>query len=296
MFERGVDTMDKKTVLRNVKGYAFMILGCIFYALSVVLFLEPCSIVAGGVTGLATLFHLLNKKIPIGMVSIAINLPIFLLGLKYVGKSFIIKCLITVAVLGITTDILAVLPAMTDNPILAALYGGICQGIGIGLFVRYEFSSGGTELFGRLISKWFKIGNIPVCVGICDALIVVSGAIALQTADNILYALIVVFVSTKLSEVILVGLEKSKLCVIISDKGEEISATLIAKSPRGVTMLNGEGMYTQKPHDVLLTCVKNRQLTQLRQIVHDIDDHAFVIITDASEVRGQGFINWDKEL
>ena len=273
-----------------------MVLGCVFYALSIVLFLEPCSIVAGGVTGLATLFHLLNRKIPIGMISIAINLPIFLLGLKYVGKNFIIKCLITVAVLGVTTDILAFLPPMTDNPILAALYGGICQGIGIGLFVRFEFSSGGTELFGRLISKWFKIGNIPVCVGLCDALIVISGAIVLQTADNILYALIVVFVSTKLSEVILVGFEKSKLCVIISDKGEEISATLIAKSPRGVTMLDGEGMYTQKPHDVLLTCVKNRQLTQLRQIVRDVDEHAFVIITDASEVRGQGFINLDKEL
>ena len=288
--------MDKKNILRNVQGYGCMVLGCVFYALSIVLFLEPCSIVAGGVTGLATLFHLLNRKIPIGMISIAINLPIFLLGLKYVGKNFIIKCLITVAVLGVTTDILAFLPPMTDNPILAALYGGICQGIGIGLFVRYEFSSGGTELFGRLISKWFKIGNIPVCVGLCDALIVISGAIVLQTADNILYALIVVFVSTKLSEVILVGFEKSKLCVIISDKGEEISATLIAKSPRGVTMLDGEGMYTQKPHDVLLTCVKNRQLTQLRQIVRDVDEHAFVIITDASEVRGQGFINLDKEL
>lgn len=288
--------MDKKNILRNVQGYGCMVLGCVFYALSIVLFLEPCSIVAGGVTGLATLFHLLNRNIPIGMISIAINLPIFLLGLKYVGKNFIIKCLITVAVLGVTTDILAFLPPMTDNPILAALYGGICQGIGIGLFVRFEFSSGGTELFGRLISKWFKIGNIPVCVGLCDALIVISGAIVLQTADNILYALIVVFVSTKLSEVILVGFEKSKLCVIISDKGEEISATLIAKSPRGVTMLDGEGMYTQKPHDVLLTCVKNRQLTQLRQIVRDVDEHAFVIITDASEVRGQGFINLDKEL
>ena len=288
--------IDKKAFWRKAQGYSCMVLGCVFYALSIVLFLEPCAIVAGGVTGLATLFHLLNEKIPIGMISIAINVPIFLLGLKYVGKSFIIKCLLTVAVLGITTDILAFLPSMTENPILAALYGGICQGIGIGLFVRYEFSSGGTELFGRLISKWFKIGNIPVCVGLCDALIVVSGAIALQTADNILYALIVVFVSTKLSEVILVGLEKSKLCVIISDKGEEISSTLIEKSPRGVTMLDGEGMYTQKRHDVLLTCVKNRQLTQLRQIVHDIDDHAFVIITDASEVRGQGFINWDKEL
>lgn len=104
-----------------------------------------------------------------------------------------------------------------------------------------------------------------------------------------LYALIVVFVSTKASEIILVGLEKSKLCIIISDKGEEIAKTLLEKSPRGVTMLDGEGMYMHKQHNVLLTCVKNAQLTQLKQIVKEIDEHAFIIINDSVEVREQGF-------
>ena len=170
------------------------------------------------------------------------------------------------------------------------------QGIGIGLFIRFEFSSGGTELLGRVISKWVKFLNIPVCVGICDAVIVLTGAIVLRAADNILYALIVVFVSTKISEVVLMGLEKSKLCIIISNRGKEISQELIEKSPRGVTMLNGEGMYRHENRDVLLTCVKNRQLTQLRQIVHSIDESAFVIINDSVEVRGKGFTSWEQEL
>ncbi len=287
--------MNKQNVKKEVLGYLSMVIGCVFYALSVVLFLEPCGIVAGGITGLSTLFHLLNEKLPIGMITIALNLPIYLFGLKYVGWKFILRCILTVAVLGITTDLLAFLPAMTNDKILASLYGGICQGIGIGLFVKFQFSSGGTELLGRLLSKWTRVGNIPVWVGICDALIVLTGAICLSDANNILFALIVVFVSTKVSEVVLLGLEKSKLCIIISDKAEQISEELLRNSPRGVTLVDGKGMYTKQEHGVLLTCVKNRQLTQLKQIVHAVDEHAFVIINESVEVRGKGFKDWSKE-
>ena len=287
--------MNKQRIFTEIKGYVGMAVGCVFYALGVVLFLKPWSIVAGGVSGLSTLLHLLNEKIPIGAISIAINIPIFLLGLKYTGWKFILRCLLTVVTLGLAIDLLAFLPKMADNTLLASLYGGVLQGIGIGLFLRFEFSSGGTELLGRVISKWVKIINIPVCVGLCDAIIVVVGAIKVG-ADNILYALIVVFVSTKLSELILTGLEKSKLCIIISNKGKEIAQVLIEKSPRGVTMLNGEGMYCHQDRDVLFTCVKNRQLTQLRQIVHSVDDQAFVIINDSVEVRGKGFTSWEKDL
>ncbi len=286
--------VDKKKVVEIVKGYLAMLVGCFFYATSISLFLEPNEIVAGGISGLSVLLHLLNEKLPVGLFTIALNIPIFLLGLKYVGKAFIAKALLTVTTLGVFADLLAYLPPLTADPILAALYGGICQGIGIGLFVRYEFSSGGTELLGRIISKWIKILNIPVCVGICDAIVVLSGAVVLQNASNVLYALIVIFVSTKLSEMILVGFEKSKLCFIITKKGEEIAQTLLQKSPRGVTLLHGEGMYTHEERQVLLTCVKNRQLTQLRQIVREVDENAFVIINDSVEVRGKGFSNWDK--
>ena len=281
--------------MNELKGYICMVLGCVAYAMSTVFFLAPNSIVAGGVSGLATLIHLLSEgKIPIGAVMIAINLPIFLLGLKYTGWKFILRALITVATISIIVDVAAFLPGLTDDPILASLYGGICQGIGIGLFVRCEFSSGGTELLGRLCAKWTIRGSIPVWVGILDAIIVVAGAICLQKIDNVLYALIVIAVSTKVSEIILVGLEKSKMCIVITAKGEEMGKTLVARSPRGVTLMDGKGMYTDKHHHVLLTCVKNRQLTQFRQIVKEVDENAFVIINDSIEVRGKGFKEWDK--
>lgn len=282
---------NKEAILGELKGYLCMLLACIAYGSSTSLFLADNKIIAGGVTGLAVLINYLNENILIGMISIAINVPILVLGLKFQGWKFIIRCLITVATHGVVTDILgAIFPnPLTTDGVLASLYGGICQGIGIGLFVKYQFSSGGTELLGRVIARFIKGLNIPVCVGILDGLIVIVGAVLTQNPANMLYALIVVFVSTKVSEMVLVGFEKSKLCIIITDKGEEISKTLVEKSPRGVTMLDGTGMYTNKEHDVLLTCVKNQQLTQLKQIVKSIDERAFIIINESVEVRGQGF-------
>ena len=267
-----------------------MLVGCLAYGSSTSLFLAPNEIIAGGVTGLSVMINYLNPNILIGMISIVINLPVLVLGIKFQGWKFVIRCLITVATLGVVTDLLGLLNYnMTDNHVLASLYGGICQGVGIGLFVRYEFSSGGTELMGRLISRFIKILNIPVCVGILDAIIVIVGAFVTQNPSNMLHALIVIFLSTKVSEMVLVGLEKSKLCIIVTDKGAEISQTLLTQSPRGVTMLQGEGMYTHNEHNVLLTCVKNHQLTHLKQIVNSIDSKAFIIINESVEVRGQGF-------
>lgn len=281
--------MNAKNIWNETKGYLYMLLGCVAYALSTSVFLAPNSIVAGGVTGLSVIVNILNAKLPIGMVSIVINLPILALGIRFQGWKFILRCLLTIVTLGVVTDIFSLLPTMTSDGVLASLYGGICQGVGIGLFVKYEFSSGGTELLGRVISRFVKVLKIPACVALLDGTIVVLGAIVTKNPANMLYALIVVFVSAKVSEIVLMGLEKSKLCIIITDKGKELSKTLIERSPRGVTMLNGMGMYTDKEHDVVMTCVKNRQLTGLKAIVKEVDEKAFIIINDSVEVRGQGF-------
>ena len=286
----------KEKVKKELKGYLCMILGCIAYGMSTSLFLAQNQIIAGGITGLAVIFNYLNENIPIGMISIVLNLPILILGVKFLGWRFVIRCLITVATLGVITDALAYVftDPITSDGVLASIYGGICQGVGIGLFVRYQFSSGGTELLGRLISRFSKMLSIPVCVGILDGIIVIIGSIVTANPANMLHALIVVFLSTKVSERILVGFEKSKLCIIISDKGEEISKILLENSPRGITMWDGQGMYTHKAHNVLLTCVKNYQLSQLKELVNSVDPGAFIIINDSAEVRGQGFKSLQK--
>ena len=281
--------MARQKVLQEIKGYFFMLIGCLAYGGATSLFLAPCSIVAGGVSGFAVMLNLLFEKLPVGMMIIALNIPILIAGLRMQGWKFILRALLTIVTLGIVTDLLAKIPFQPEDGVLASLYGGICQGIGIGFFLRYEFSSGGTELLGRIISRLVRVIRIPVCVGILDGIVVILGAIVTKDPNNMLYALIVIFVSTKLSEWILVGGEKSKLCIIITDKGREISDTLLRNSPRGVTMLTGEGMYTHKDKAVLLTCVKKRQLNQVKQMVYDVDTHAFIIVNDSVEVRGKGF-------
>ena len=289
--------LTKEKIKKELRGYFFMILGCLAYGASTSLFLAKNQIVAGGVTGLAVLINYLNANIPIGLISVVINVPILILGVKFQGWRFVVRCLITVATLGLITDLLGYVftDPITDDGVLASIYGGICQGVGIGLFVRYQFSSGGTELIGRLINRLVKFLSIPVCVGVLDGMIVVVGSIVTKNPTNMLHALIVVFLSTKVSERILVGFEKSKLCIIISDKGEEISKTLLENSPRGITMWDGQGMYTHKEHNVLLTCVKNHQLSQLKELVNSVDPRAFIIINDSAEVRGQGFKSLQKE-
>ena len=281
--------MSLRIQKKDFLGFFMMLLACAAYGAGTSLFLAPNVIIAGGVSGLCVTVHTLYEKIPVGILSIAINIPILICSIKGFGWKFMLKSLVTIVLLGVITDLFAMIKPVTDDALLATLYGGICQGIGIGLFVRYKYSSGGTELLGRLIVLKIRTIKIPVCLAILDGIVVIGGAIATRTPNNMLYALIAIFCNTKISDLVITGLEKSKLCIIVSDKGKEISEMLLKSSPRGITMWDGKGMYTQSDHDVLLTCVKRRQLAQLKDIVKSVDPLAFIMVQDSVEVRGKGF-------
>lgn len=288
--------MNKSKIYKESKRYIFMVIGCLSYALSLKAFLEPNSIVGGGVSGAASLIHLLTN-LPTGLFIVAINLPILIFGFKKMGWQFILRCFITTACLSLATEFWElILPdksvlveTITSDGVLASLYGGILQGVGIGLFIKYETSSGGTELLGRLTHGIVPFGTIATHVALFDGLVVVLGAFFLNSLENILYALILIFVSAKVSDLIVMGFAKAKLCYIITTKAEEISDYLISHSPRGVTLINGEGMYTKTPKGVLMTCVKSNQIFALKASVKDLDENAFVIVCEANEVYGKGF-------
>lgn len=281
--------LSKETLLNETKRYFFMVIGCFCYALSLQMFLIPNKIVGGGVSGAASLIEILTS-LPAGLFIVLLNLPILVFGFKLMGFKFILRCFITTACLGLVTEILSwfVLP-ITDNGILAAAYGGVLQGIGIGLFIKYETSSGGTELLGRITNHAIPFGSIATHVAIFDALVVLAGAFALSNPENILYALILIFISAKVSDLIVLGLNKAKLCYIITTKSEEVSDFMLSHSPRGITLMQGKGMYTKTPKDVLLTCVKNSQVAYLKSAIKQLDENAFIIVTDATEVYGKGF-------
>lgn len=286
---------SRKKFSKIIVDYIFMIIGCICYALSLRMFLIPNSIVGGGVSGVATIIEL-TTGLPAGLFILLINLPILVMGFKLMGWKFILNCLITSASLSGITELIALFGdiSITDNKILASAYGGILQGLGIGCFIKFNMSSGGTELLGRITHRLIPVFSIATHVAILDAAVVVSGAIILLNPENVLYALILIFISAKVSDLIVSGLNKAKLCYIITDKPEEISDFLISHSPRGVTLLNGEGMFSKTPKGVLLTCVKFNQISSLKDWVKQIDKKAFVIMTDANEVYGKGFADISK--
>ena len=287
--------MNKKIVINETKRYLFMILACLCYGLSLQAFLIPNNIVGGGISGAASLIHILSG-LPTGIFIVAFNLPILIFGFKMMGWKFILRSFITTASLSLMTEFWAlmakfadVLNCFTSDSILASVYGGILQGIAIGLFIKYETSSGGTELLGRLTHKFVPFGTIATHVAIFDGLVVVLGAIALQSLENIFYALILIFVSAKVSDIIVVGLARAKLCYIITDKSELVGEYLVKHSPRGVTLMSGMGMYSKTPKGVLITCVKSTQIAALKSSIKSLDENAFVIVCEANEVYGKGF-------
>ena len=286
----------KKSLSFEIKRYLFMIIGCLCYALSLKAFLEPNHITGGGVSGASSLIHIVTG-LPTGLFIALINVPILILGFKKMGLKFIVRCFITTAALSLATEFwfwvlpepAVLLEKITSDDILAVLYGGILQGVGIGLFIKYETSSGGTELLGRLTQSLVPVGTIATHVAILDGIVVIMGAIVLSKLENVLFALILIFVSAKVSDLVVMGFGKSKLCYIITDKADEISNFLISHSPRGVTLINGEGMFSKTQKGVLLTCVKFNQVALLKHWIKELDENAFVIVTDANEVYGKGF-------
>lgn len=278
----------KEKMKYEAKRYLFMVVGCFSYALALNLFLAPNNIVAGGVTGLSILLNL-TTGVGVGAFSILLNIPILLLGLRSQGKQFIARCFLTTLVLGFFTDFFSFLPVITHNPVIAALYGGVAQGIAIGLFCRFNVSSGGTELLARVILPAMPGISLGNTIAVLDGVVVLLGSFVMKNPENVLMALIVIFTSAKVSDLIITGMDYAKMCYIITDKPEEVSAALMEKSPRGITKLEGVGMYTKSEHHVLLTVIKRQQLNQLRRVLEQIDPQAFLIVSETTEVVGYGW-------
>ena len=274
----------KKALLR----YLGAVVACFCYAMSLNLFIVPNGIVGGGMSGLATLINILTG-VGVGLLTMLFNLPVLLMGLKSKGLAFILRCFVTNALLSVMVDAFSFLPSLTDNPLLASIYGGLLQGISIGMFFRCSVSSGGTELLARILQPHFPGLSLGSMLGILDGIIVLTGSFVLRNPQNVLHALIVIFISSQVSDKIITGLNRAKMCYIITEKADEVGEALIKNSPRGVTNLSGVGMFSKAKKNVLMTVVKRHQLMQLKKLVSGVDPCAFVIVSDTTEVLGNGF-------
>jgi uncharacterized membrane-anchored protein YitT (DUF2179 family) len=278
---------------KNLIDYLGIGLGCFLTAAGLVLFLVPNKIAAGGVSGLATVvFHVFG--LPVGMTMLALNIPMFFLGVRELGVSFGLKSFYGTVMLALIIDLMeSRTGTVTQDPLLASIYGGIVVGAGLALVFRFGGTTGGTTLAAQLLYKRFRER-----ISIGQSLLIVDFGVILLAgvAFNIelaLYATISIFVTAKAIDVIQEGLGYTKACFIISNNAAEIADAVMNQLDRGGTMLKGHGIYTGKDRNILMSVVTRTELSKLKELVYRIDPKAFVIITDAHEALGEGFKNFE---
>ena len=274
---------------------AKLILGDVLFALGFNLFLTPHGLNAGGLSGLAMVLVHVLKFGTVGIVTAVVNLPLFIIGGKKLGKHFFFGSLLGMTGLSLAIDLLAGLPVPEVEPLIAALYGGVICGVGLGIVFSSGASTGGSDIVVRLLKLRYQhipIGIINICFDLCVA--VLTGLV-FQDVNSALYSGVAIFVTGNVVDAVVYRFDYSKVALIISPKYEQIAKVITHQLERGATYLQGQGVYKGTETKVILTAVKKQQLPELKRLVSEIDPDAFVIVQEAHQVLGDGFSRYSKE-
>lgn len=280
--------MKKFSILKNEQTLAYVqiILGSLIGAIAYPLFLVPNHIAPGGLTGVATVLNFLFQW-PVGTVSLILNVPLFLVGYRSMGHVFAFRSLFATVLFSLLIDLIP-LPPMTMEPLLGAVFGGVLLGAGLGLILRGGATTGGTDMAARMVHSHFQHVSVGALLFVIDCTVVLMAGVTIE-AEYALYAFISIYVSSKVIDVVMLGLSSDKACYVISSQHEAIKELLIVKLDRGVTVLHAEGGYSGESRPVLLCVVSAQELGRLKAMVRSVDEAAFVFISDAHEVLGEGF-------
>ncbi len=276
-------------ILREIFSYTIITLGTAILALGIQVFWVPLKLAPGGFSGLATIiYHLWGW--PMEWTSLGMNIPFFLLGVTLLGRSFGAKTIYATVLFSLFLGFGALIPPVTHDLVLGAVFGGLVVGLGGGLVLRQNGTTGGTELAASLAHKflpWITLGQLILMI---DALVLGLSMIAFQNWEVGLYGAVAIFVVTKVVDFLIEGPHFAKAAFIISDRAQDISEGILRGLNRGVTGLKGQGMFTGKDKNVLLCVVSQREIPGLKRLVLEKDPLAFVIVTDVNEVVGEGFL------
>lgn len=262
------------------------------FGISVNVFTAPNHIAPGGVTGFATLMNYIFG-VPIGLMSFMINVPLLLMGVKILGKSFFLKTFKSVVIINFAVDVLA--PALTrgyvyqGEKIMAGLMGGVLMGVCIGLVLQRGSTTGGLDIVGRMLKKkmpQFSIGKIMFAG---DFTILAFSMLVYRNIESGLNGLICIFVSSKILDYLLYGMDKGMMLYVVSDRSEEISKAIMAEMVRGATLLHAEGAYSHDPKKVVLCAIRDHQYPAVKRLVQQIDPNAFMMVNDTHDILGSGF-------
>lgn len=284
-------TLTPERAKTLAKDLLFFAMGSLLDAVSVKMFTAPNHIVSGGVTGLSVVCNYLFHT-PIGAIAFLINIPIFLWAIVEIGYKLVAKTFVATLLSSLAIDLVGyVVPPYEGNLMLAAIFGGVLEGVGLALVFTRGGTTGGTDLVARLLGRRFRhlsMGKLMLGV---DFVIISIAALAFQSIESALYALITIFVSTRLIDTILYGTDmgNGKMLFIISEKNEEIAQRILIELDRGVTALKSRGLYSGREGEMLLCAVRRYEVSKVYDIVHMLDPNAFVIVGEAGEITGEGF-------
>jgi uncharacterized membrane-anchored protein YitT (DUF2179 family) len=280
--------------LSSLKPYLLIIIGDMLLACGITIFLEPHQLVTGGVSGLAIIIADYTGRagftIPIWLTNLALNVPLFLLGLRTMGRRFLIRTAFATGFLSVALFITGFFPPLPEIDLtLAALFGGVSSGLGLGLVFKSMATTGGSDLLAGILHRhWLRHYSISKILFAVDSLIIIFGLVVFGPV-NAMYAVVAVFVTSKVSDTMLEGLSFAKAAFIISDHTDTIAEGVLHKLNRGATDFSGRGMYTRKQKNMLLCVVSAKEIAGLKALVHEVDAQAFVIVADVHEVLGEGF-------
>ena len=270
-----------------VRDYLMLVIGCLITGASYAYFFVPNNIAPGGITGVATVINSLTGWPPVGTLSFILNIPLFLLGYRSGGKRFVFRSFISMMMLSLFIDVLPGAPVVVDA-LLASIFGGILLGIGLGLVLRAGATTGGTDLAAQMVHNRFSFVSVGTFLFGIDCRVILLAGLVFDVKAA-LVALIALYISTKVIDMVIKGWNTEQQMMIISDSAQQIASRIMAEMNRGATFIEATGAYTGEKRGMLYCVVTRAEIMQIKAIVAAIDPHAFVTVSEAHEVMGEGF-------
>lgn len=274
---------------KELKSYVIIAAGSVIFSLSFNWFFDANEVAMGGITGLAQVLHVLLPGLSVGLLTFLLNVPLFLAGWRWIGFRLLASSLFSMAVSSAAMDLLARFYTFAPmDPMLASVCGGAMMGLGIGIVFSQGATTGGTDIVARLLSlkfPWLPMGRLIL---IPDGVVLILVAGAFDRIEAALYGAVALYVSAKVMDTVLYGLDASKVAYIISDRWEEISRAIL-DFDRGLTILNATGAYSGQDKRVLLVAFRQKEIVEIKRLVHQADPAAFMIVCNAHDVLGEGF-------
>lgn len=281
--------MISKVPWVHLKRIIGIVLGAIIVAISINTLIIPNKIADGGITGIAIILHY-RLNWPISWTVLFLNLPLFVIGWKMVGRTFLVYSVLGVSGFSIALSVSSIAPSLTNDALLAAIFGGVVSGIGMGIIFRSRGSLGGTDILAVFFSRTTSFSVGQVLMGI-DAIIFIVTAILLRP-EMAMYAMIYMFIATKMIDLVQEGLNHSKSVLVVTSEPEAIAQAIMEKLDRGVTLFNAVGAYSRENKQVVYCVINRTEISQVKEIIHTKDPRAFLAISDVPEVVGEGFSSW----